>query len=58
MLLMRFFHIQSPTLLYKILLCVIIISIRQLIKNLIIPNQLHADNFAPVTETKLLAVFL
>ena len=52
------FLTPSPKLLYKIFSCAIIISIRQLIDNLIIPNQLHADNFDPITGAKLFAVCL
>ena len=36
----------------------IIISIKKLIDNLFIPNQLHADKFDPLTGAKLLNVFL
>ena len=50
---MRYFHIPSPKLLNKIFLCAVYISIRQLIDYLVIPNQLHADNFTPVTRPKV-----
>ena len=42
---MHSFLIPSPKLLYKVVLCAIIIAIRQLNDNLIIPKQLNADDF-------------
>ena len=48
----------SKKLLYQIFFCAIIMSIRQLINNSIIHNQLHENNFASITGAKLFAVFL
>ena len=53
MLLIHFFLTLNPTLLYKIFVFAIIISINsQLIDNLIIHNHLHVDNFVTVTGPK------
>ena len=55
---MHSFLIPSLKLLYKIFLCAIIISNIQIIDNLIILNQLHADNFVLITGLELFTVFL
>ena len=55
---MLYFCIQSQIIIQNIFICLIIISIRKLIDNSIIPNQLHAENFTPVAGAKLFAVFL
>ena len=55
---MHFMLILTPEFLYKIFLCTIIVSIRQLIYNIVIPKSVDADNFAPVTDTEIKIVVL